>query len=523
MTTTMVLALLTSTSAPDRVVVFPDRAQVTRVTQVTCGARVPVTFEGIPPAAAQDSFRARLTGGTVDGLRAELVTREKEFSPKAEALVKQLEDLQLERQVINDDLARARTQQQAGAKYGDIAAALVSREMVTDRADVKSWQAAFDAALTAGLASAKAQADLGAKLKDVARREEEVRLQLEQVRVAAQKRAWTVEVLASCPAGASASLELVYLVGGVSWAPVYDARAVEGANAVDFSTWATLTQATGEDWSGVQLLLSTAVPSQNATPPELMKLKVGATEQEPEKRVLVRRDEYVERAQAGKDTGGLSGEADGRLAVKSQGLSVQLEIPEKAKVPGDGSPVRLFVGKTRMKATFELRAMPRLYPVAFRVAELTNQAPWPLLPGRVDAFRATGLVGRYQLERVAQGGAFTLTFGLEDSVRVKRVTLEELKREAGVFNDKKRFTYAYRFEVANYGKAPVEVALAESIPVSELDDIAVAVTEKTTAGYALGKDDGITKWRVPLRPGEKKDVTLAYKVEVPSSYDTGGL
>lgn len=520
MTTTLVLAVLASTAAPDRVVVFPDRAQVTRATQVACGARVPITFEGIPPAAAQDSFRARLTGGTVDGLRAELVTQEKLFSPKAEALTKQLEALQLERQALNDDLLRARTQQSAGQRYGDLATQLVSRDMV-ERADPKSWQAAFEASLAAGLSSAKTQAELGAKLKDVTRREEEVRLQLEQVQVSARKQAWTVEVLASCPAGKSATLELVYLVGGASWAPVYDARAVESARAVDFSTWATLTQATGEDWSQVELVLSTAVPSQNATPPELMKLKVTAYEKAPEKKVLVRRDEYVERAQTGKDTGGA--EADQPLAVRSQGLSVQLEVPEKAKVPGDGSPVRLFVGKTRMKASFELRAMPRLYPVAFRVAELTNQAPWPLLPGRVDAFRATGLVGRYQLERVAQGAAFTLTFGLEDSVRLKRTTMEELKRDAGLFNDKKRFTYAYRFEVANYGKAPVEVALSESLPVSELDDIVVAVTEKTTAGYALGKDDGIAKWKVPLRPGEKKNVDLAYKVEVPSSYDTGGL
>ncbi|MEW5739708.1 MAG: mucoidy inhibitor MuiA family protein [Myxococcota bacterium] len=516
----LILAVLASTAAPDRVVVFPDRAQVTRVTQVTCGARVPVTFEGIPPAAAQDSFRARLTGGTVDGLRAELVSREKEFGPKAEALTKQLDELTVERQTLNDDLARARSQQQAGSRYGDIAAQLVSREMVSEGANVKAWQTAFDASLAAGLASAKSQADLGAKLKDLSRREEEVRLQLEQVRVSAQKRSWTVEVLASCPQGRQASLELVYLVGGASWTPVYDARALEGA--VDFSTWATLTQATGEDWNQVDLVLSTAVPSQNATPPELMKLKVSAYERPPEKKVLVRRDEYVERAQSGKDKD-TGGEAYTGLAARSQGLSVQLALPEKAKVPGDGSPVRLFVGKTKMKATFELRAMPRLHPVAFRVAELTNQAPWPLLPGRVDAFRATGLVGRYRLDRVAQGAAFTLTFGLEDSVRVKRVTLEELKRDAGLFNNKKRFTYAYRFEVANYGKAPVEVSLAESVPVSELEDISVAVTEKTTPGYALGKDDGIAKWKVPLRPGERKNVELSFKVEVPSSYETGGL
>ena len=318
-----------------------------------------------------------------------------------------------------------------------------------------------------------------------------------------------------------AELALTYLVGGASWTPVYEARADEPGNAVAFSTWATIRQGTGEEWNQVELTLSTAVPSQNATPPELKLLKVTAYEKAPEKKVLVRRDEFVERAQTG--SGGEAQNQGGQAVAKSQGLSVQLLVPEKSKVPGDNAPVRLFVGKTRMKATFELRTMPKVMPVAFRVAELTNQAAWPLLAGRVDSYRSTGLVGRYALERVPQGGAFNLTFGVEEAVRVKRTVNEELKRDTGLFNGNKRFTYAYTFEVANYGKAPIDVALSEHLPVSEMNDILVAVGEKTTAGYQLDHQDGIAKWKVSLKAGEKKKVDFAFRVDVPSSYDTGGL
>lgn len=516
----IVFVVLASTQAPDKIVVFPDRAQVTRLATAQCGARVPIVFENIPPAAGADSFRARVAGGTVDGLRAELVTREKEFSPKAEALEKQLDAIALERATFSDQLARARQQATTGARYADIATQLVSREMTTERPDVRAWQTAFDASLTAGTAAAKQIAETEAKLRDVARREEQLRIELEGVQNARMKKSWTVEVLASCASG-SAEVALTYLVGAASWTPVYEARADEANGAVDFSTWATISQGTGEDWSGVELVLSTAVPSQNATPPELKKLKVTTWEKPPEKKVLVRRDEYVEQAQTGKDADGVA--EGGQAVAKSQGLSVQLVVPEKARVPGDRAPVRLFVGKTKMKAAFVLRAMPKLYPVAFRVAELTNQAPWPLLAGRVDSFRSTGLVGRYGLERVAQGAFFTLSFGVEDSVRVKRTVVEELKRDAGLFNDKKRFTFAYKFELANYGKAPVEVQLADHLPVSELSDISITVNEKTTPGYALGKDDGIAKWKVPLKAQEKKTIDFGFKVDVPGSYETGGL
>ncbi|MGV3621763.1 MAG: mucoidy inhibitor MuiA family protein [Archangium sp.] len=513
----LVLLMLASTSAPDQVVVFPDRAQVTRSTTVNCGARVPVTFEGIPPAAAQDSFRARVSGGSIDGMRAELVSREKEYGAKASALVTQLDALAIEVEDVNDATARAQAQQRTGQKYTDVAVQLVSKELA-DKPDPRAWSQAFDSALSSSLSAAKQQAELAAKLRVLQTKQEELRRQLEEVRVSTTKKSWTVEVLASCPSGKSAELALTYLVGGTSWTPEYEARA--GENDVEFSTWATVQQSTGEDWSQVELILSTAVPSQNATPPELKVLQLSAYDKGPEKKVLVRRDEYVERAQA---SGSTPHGGEGQAVVREQGLSVQLAVPEKSKVSGDGAPIRLFVGKSKFKASFELSAAPRAVPVAFRVARVNNQGSWPLLPGRVDAFRSTGLVGRYFLDRVPQGGAFTLTFGIEDSVRVKRTIIEEVKRDTGLFNGNKRFTYSYSFEVANYGKQPLTVSLAEQLPVSELSDVVVTVTETTTAGYALDKQDGIAKWAVALKAGEKKTVNLAFRVDVPNSYETGGL
>jgi len=41
------------------------------------------------------------------------------------------------------------------------------------------------------------------------------------------------------------------------------------------------------------------VPAQNATPPELKRLQVSATERPAEKKVLTRRDEAVNQAEAG--------------------------------------------------------------------------------------------------------------------------------------------------------------------------------------------------------------------------------
>jgi uncharacterized protein (TIGR02231 family) len=514
----LLLTLLTSTSAPDSVVVFPDRAQVTRLASVPCAARLSLTFVNVPPSAAEDSFRARVEVGAVIGLRAVKKSRDKEFSAAAASLTQKLDDVNLQIGTLTDVLLQAEQKDQVGTQYALVAAQFVVREMSVGQPDTNSWHAAFEHSLSRRLSAAKTRAETKQKLQALNRSKEELELQLANVKSDASKEEFEVEVLASCPPGKTAQVSLTYWVGSTGWAPAYEARADEGAGSVDMATYATVTQGSQEDWKDVALTLSTAVPAQNATPPELNKLLVGAIEQQPAKKVLVRRDEAVARAQ----TGGSSGTQRADNA-RAQGLSVQLEVPGRNTVLGDKTPIRVLVGNTKMKATFELRATPKLYPVAFRVASVTNQAPWPLLPGNVDVFRSSGLVGHYALERVPQGAPMTLSLGIEDAIRVKRMVVEELKKDVGLFNDRKRFNYAYRFEVSNFGKANAQVQVVDHLPVSELADIAVSVSSNTTSGFQLEKDDGLARWKVDLKPGEKKMLTFAFHVDVPNSYELSGL
>src|SRR5262249_38226000 len=154
-------------------------------------------------------------------------------------------------------------------------------------------------------------------------------------------------------------------------------------------------------------------------------------------------------------------------------------------VAGDGTPARLFVGRTRLRAKFALRAVPKLGPFAFRVADLTNAAPYPLLSGPLDAFRKGGLIARYPIQRVAGGAAFHLTFGIDDAVRVKRVVVEEVERDKNFLGLTRRFHYKYRYELANYQAGAQELELSDHIPVSELDDVKVALDDQTSGGYQV--------------------------------------
>ena len=503
------------------VVVYPDRAQVTREQTVKCEGRSTLArFEELPPAADPTSFRAHADRGTVEGLLATENTRESRFGAERERLEKQRVELERELAALEDARARANTLDTLGVQLTEAALARIRREFIEPRPDTRAWGTALDTALGSRLRAATERETQAARLRTVQRTLAEVRGREERMTAAGERIDRRVEVRLDCPAGTQTRVRLSYMVGGASWAPAYEARADEPGRAVELSTFATVRQGTGEDWKDVRLVLSTAVPGENATPPELRPLFVHAEERKEERKVLVRREEYTEHAQTGATTPS-TGEA---LRASAQGLSVQLSVPEPADVPGTGSEVRLRVARTRLPASFSWRSVPKLYPVVFRVARLTNAAPFPLLPGAVDVFRSTGFIGRQGLERVAQGAPFEVTFGIEEGLRAERQVVEELQRDTGLFGGKRRFRYAYRFEVANYRKSSEELEVAEHIPVSELDDVKVELdAKKTSAGHVLEPTDGIVTWKLKLNPGDKRTVDLVFHVDVPSSYDSGGI
>src|SRR5947209_331319 len=70
-------------------------------------------------------------------------------------------------------------------------------------------------------------------------------------------------------------VRLNYLVDAASWRPQYKLRAgKEAKEPVRLEYLAAVAQHTGEDWSHVQLVLSTAQPMLNAAPPDLQVLSV---------------------------------------------------------------------------------------------------------------------------------------------------------------------------------------------------------------------------------------------------------
>lgn len=516
---------LVPASAIRRVVVYPDRALVTRTASVACGTRVPLRFPALPPSADAASLRAETSLGQIEGLRAEEQPRETAYAKTVADLDEKLRLLQRKLTELQTAAARDDAGVSLAGRYEALAQTMIGRELTEPPGPAgkppAAWTGALDTALQSRLKTAAARAERRKAERELHAEIADLSQQRSQKQQAAARRELVADVLVTCPAGQQATVELSYMVGGAHFTTAHEARLDDSGGRILFSSFATLSQSTGEDWGGAKLTVSTALPRSNATPPTVQPLRVYADPREPPKKVLVSRTQEYSHADAPADLGknDSSGGGEGRRPPPvAQGLSVQFPVAEAATVRGDGTPVRVTLAQGTLPARLAYRSVPKLLPYVFRVADLNNTAGYPLLAGPIDVLRRGAFIARYPLPYVPAGGRFQLSFGLEERVRVKRLVIDEIARDRGILGGTRRHNYTYRFELESYLDRPDEIEIAEHIPVSELADIQVGFDASTSPGYQHNAPDGIVTWRIALRPGEKRALSLRYFVDVPSSY-----
>jgi len=225
---------------------------------------------GLPLLYSSDSLRVRTTSGTILDLRetAELLTTGGTTTAPNDDVTRQallVESLTLKEQGIQALITALESVHPADPKD-------VLKEMeVRSLPAMPGWLAVHQdvAAHLAALDEEKSQ--LRVRLKEAQRRLEELR-KLTHVDPTPPR---FTRGLSFHLAGASGDVpvEIEYFVEAARWTPTY-ALHLEGTQA-KLTVRALLAQASGEDWSGVQLAFSTSDLTRDATLPELQSWRMG--------------------------------------------------------------------------------------------------------------------------------------------------------------------------------------------------------------------------------------------------------
>ncbi len=517
------------------VTVYADRAMTTRSAALSLkpGGYL-VTFDNLPTLIQDDSVRVEGKGSaavTIVGLEVKRVFLEQSGEKRVKEIDEEIRTL--ERQSGGLDARKAGLASQKAfldsirVAWGD----RISKELAVGRPTSAELQDA-SAFVGSGVTRSEEQSrDLDTEKQQIKDRIDALRRQRDESSGSRRKEAKVVEVSLEVSREGNLTLDLSAVTAQAGWVPSYDVRLAADGKSAGLTFRALVRQQTGEDWKDVELSLSTARPSAGGAPPELYPWRVSFYRPMPMAAPVfgaaLRKGNMAARTMDGAVELGMT-EAKQEAApaeyltaeASSEQTSVSFHIPRTVDIPSDNTQHANVVALEQLPVSLEFLAIPKLSPFVFLRSEIINRAGYPLLPGKVNIFTGNTYTGSSQLKKVSAGEKFDLFFGSDDQVTVKR---EELKQhaEAGLFG-KNRMSYRYRIEVANFRGEGQTVTIRDQLPLAGDAEIKVSLDEPSIKPDEI-KDDGRLTWKLPLKAGEKRELTFGIIVEYPKDREITGL
>lgn len=530
-----------------KVTVYSDRALVTRRGQVALsGEPVVHRFKHLPGWVDDGSVRAATSAGKIVDVSVErrfLARSTDEGFRKVELAHKaMLQKLQ----ALDDELAilEAKKKQIEGIEV--FSREKLSTDAVTRDIRVDSYGQVVEYITNTLRQTAAARREAEAERERLTPDVEASARNLEELRRLTTLEETTVLVTLQGSGAADATLTLTYATPGATWEPAHEMRvSSEEPNAVALTSFAVVTQTTGEDWNQAELSFSTSSSSDPERIPELEMLALGKTESVTKSRT--KRVSSFSRAQQAYAEQNMFWNRMNQAPTKNRseierfeksyssnleyfekvqnktveifqglaqrGTNVHFVAKDPAIVRSDGRPIRLAIGGRTIKAKRDIVAAPEESLNAALTLEMTNSGDQPLLPGGVARYQDGAFLGMTDVDFVARGETFSLFYSVADEVKLARKL--DRKRSSLVRKARNRMQLSFVTSAHNLSKREVKLVLAERVPVSENSEVRVSNVRITP--NQRPDNQGIVRWSLTLAPGEKRELRVSYQIDYPPS------
>ncbi len=510
------------------VTLYPGGATVTRQVPYSAPAgQHQLLLTDLPKSTPLGSVRVEVTGATLgsvtarqnfvpprtEGENSAVTAAEAEVERLEIALIKANNNIQAIR--LEADAARARIAflEQLGKGDSvaqlDVAALRDLTEMIGGET-LAALQTAHAAKLRA-IEESRALEDLEQELADA-------RKVLAALVPEVEDRAMlSVSVRSASPAEGVVTIS--YPIYQASWNPVYDLRLTRDTGQLQIERAAWVSQSTGENWTDVDLTLSTIRPADQIAPTE-----VYAWLRSIEDPVELRRKQTISSESAEFYANAVAEPAvlveEAVPAASYDGIAVTYSYPDKVSVASGADHLRLSLGKAETTTTVFAQAVPLFDEQAFLMAGLTNDLGELLLPGYAQLYLDGRYVGETGIDLLPAGGEADLSFGPIDGLRLTRTVLDRNEGDRGVISRSNEITEAVRIEVENMTGETWPVRLFDRVPYSEQEDLEIDWTANPhPAETDFDGKRGVLAWEFDLPSGGRKDIALNHLIEWPDGME----
>ena len=496
-----------------QVKVYPGSATVERVARVAAGSRS-VTFACLPAGLDVQSLQVS-AGAAVRVGETSVLSEARELSANCatsalDGRIRELEDRKAALQAETDALGMVTGYLKglSGGESGPGARAPMDARNLA--AMTEAMRRSGQDALLKQHQIQRQQTDLDRQLKP---------LLAERGRTQGQG-AQVTAVTVTLAASADADVKLSYQVNGPGWTPSYRALLDTTTRKVRIERQALVAQATGEDWRGVKLVLSTGQPRRETTGRTPSAWRIGI---EPPPRANAE-SAYMAAPMPAAAPAAIA--ADRKMAMErareplfdvsvfDNSFATEFSVPQSIDVPSNGQRVTLALGQHEDTAQLAARTSPRVDPSAFLVAEMAQPSGvWPA--GPMQLYRDGNFVGQGRWNAPSDA-KLTLSFGRDELVRVQVEPERDNQGSGGFVGSRAERQVQRAYVVENRHRTPIAVQVLEAAPVSVDEQVRVTTRfAPQPADQAWNKQPGLAMWRFDLDAGQTARVSADYTIGYP--------
>jgi uncharacterized protein (TIGR02231 family) len=525
----------TPVAAPiSEVTVFLDRARITRTGEATLSLGESVlAIAGLPSTLHPDSVRVKARGAGIRIISIDVVSVQLVQTPDVNAaeVSAKLEEWENKQKELNDAQAVQQERHKMVAATRVTGSVDLVKGLAWGRTSIESLQALTAYADREDAACRAELREIATQLKAVQREIDALRARLKQLHQPASVQRRVIRITVEADSADSVfAFDVSYTCSGATWTPLYDLRLTGEKLRVTYL--ASVNQNTGEDWSDIQLALSTARPAVTTTIPELAPWYLSVP------------SPPVHAYQASFGGGGMAPqEVMSRMAapaaaaapmppapppvvesiqatVEENGASATFRIPRRASIPSDKTPHRAQIAEFDLAAKLDYITAPKVAEQAYLRATIRNDSQFVLLPGKANLFHGEEYVGVTRLEDTA-AAEFELQMGVDERVSVTR---ELISREVSktFIGNTRRTAFYYRIRIQHRLDSGAKILVIDQIPHSRHEEIKVKLND-TSPRTSEVTDLSELQWKMSLEKGKDVEITFGFTVEYPKHLTVLGL
>lgn len=217
--------------------------------------------------------------------------------------------------------------------------------------------------------------------------------------------------------------------------------------------------------------------------------------------------------------------------VSYDGFDYSFRTDSSVDIPSDASYHIRPLSSYESKGEMHYIAVPRESSDVFRFIKFTNPLDAPVLAGPVEISIDTNYLLSSGIDTVPPGGDINLGVGIEQAIKISRNTLFK-EETTGLIKGNLGLNHQINIDVENNLKIAAYVEIRERIAVPPEDKpekdekVKVAVIKVNPEWDEYNQDpnyiNGGYRWKVDVRPGEKRHFHVHYEIQIPSQYEIVG-